>query len=128
MRVVVKSPIHFRCVLHVKSRWVGPDSMYNYVHTKWKAPSMKMSMSITTQYHFRVPYAQQCLVPYLLVPILSLFIRSLTLIWKGILRAIRIRTTSLILHALRNGNVLKGTGSIVVIWVQNFQTEFMVEI
>ena len=23
----VKLPIHFRCVLHAKRRWVGPDSM-----------------------------------------------------------------------------------------------------
>ena len=34
----VKPPIHFNCVLHAKRGWVGPDSMYNCVRTKWKAP------------------------------------------------------------------------------------------
>ena len=33
-----KSPIHFHCVLHANWGWVGPDSMYDWVRTKWKAP------------------------------------------------------------------------------------------
>ena len=36
----VKPPIHFHCVLHAKRGWVGPDSMYNCVRTKWKAPRL----------------------------------------------------------------------------------------
>ena len=34
----VKPPIHSHCVFHAKRGWVGPDSMYNCVRTKWKAP------------------------------------------------------------------------------------------
>ena len=31
-------PPHFHCISYVKRGWVGPDSMWNSVRTKWKAP------------------------------------------------------------------------------------------
>ena len=42
----VKPPIHFHCVLHAKRGWVGPDSMYNCVRTKWKVPFLKPTCDI----------------------------------------------------------------------------------
>ena len=35
-----------RVVIHPKRGWVGPDSMYNCVRTKWKAPYIKKKLEI----------------------------------------------------------------------------------
>ena len=48
----VKPPIQFHCELHAKRGWVGPDSMYNCVRTKWKAPKRHCNTT-HTKYQFK---------------------------------------------------------------------------